>query len=275
VSLLAPAGAVLLGPGAAAPQRLVAWGATEVARLFDDEVAGSALGLGRFDAAIAYTRNPVLIRNLRGLAARVEGFDPEPAPGAGHASEWLARPVAALGLDVDARPPTAVPSPGEAEQAQALAAGLPDRFLAIHPGSGSVVKNWPAERYGELARRLAPHGRWLLVEGPADSAAVSALRDRPGAVTVRDVPLRVLGALLARARVYVGNDSGVSHLAAAWGAPTVALFGPTDPSVWAPRGPMVEVLREPRIASIPVDAVVAAAARAAALRSTARGRPSG
>jgi ADP-heptose:LPS heptosyltransferase len=53
----------------------------------------------------------------------------------------------------------------------------------------------------------------------------------------------VLGAVLERARLYVGNDSGISHLAAAWGAPVLALFGPTDPAQWAPIGPRVRVLR--------------------------------
>ena len=53
----------------------------------------------------------------------------------------------------------------------------------------------------------------------------------------------MLGAVLAHAGLYVGNDSGVSHLAAAWGAPALALFGPTDPAQWAPVGPHVKVLR--------------------------------
>jgi ADP-heptose:LPS heptosyltransferase len=62
-------------------------------------------------------------------------------------------------------------------------------------------------------------------------------------VHARDLPARVLGAVLAHAGLYVGNDSGVSHLAAAWGAPVLALFGPTDPAQWAPVGPRVKVLR--------------------------------
>jgi ADP-heptose:LPS heptosyltransferase len=56
---------------------------------------------------------------------------------------------------------------------------------------------------------------------------------------------RALGALLRKARAYVGNDSGVSHLAAAFGAPSIVLFGPTDPRVWAPLGPRVRTLRAP------------------------------
>jgi ADP-heptose:LPS heptosyltransferase len=61
-------------------------------------------------------------------------------------------------------------------------------------------------------------------------------------VVWRSLPLPVLAARLAQCRLYVGNDSGVTHLAAATGCPTVALFGESDPRVWAPRGERVTVL---------------------------------
>jgi len=62
-------------------------------------------------------------------------------------------------------------------------------------------------------------------------------------ILLHDLPLPLLAAILSRCRLYVGNDSGVTHLAAAVGVPTVAIFGPTDPDVWAPRGPGVRVVR--------------------------------
>jgi ADP-heptose:LPS heptosyltransferase len=115
---------------------------------------------------------------------------------------------------------------------------------------------------------LASGRPWLLVEGPADEAAAAPLRALPGAVVARNRPLRELGAILARAGLYVGNDSGITHLAAAWGAPTLALFGPTDPAVWAPLGPRVTSLRsrDGRMDGLAV-AEVAAAAHAARLPS--------
>jgi heptosyltransferase III len=110
----------------------------------------------------------------------------------------------------------------------------PENFAAIHPFSGSPRKNWPLDRFRQLARGLerTMPVRWCA--GPDDPPL-------PGAVRIDD--LFELGCWLAGARLYVGNDSGITHLAAAVGAPVLALFGPTDPAVWAPRGPNVRVCR--------------------------------
>lgn len=125
----------------------------------------------------------------------------------------------------------------------------------MHPGSGSRAKNWPLDRFAEAAHRLSPGRPWLLVVGPAEDDVLPP----PGARLARGVPLRTLGAALARAGLFLGNDSGVAHLAAACGTRTLALFGPTDPGRWAPVGPAVRTLRAPgcRLADLPVDAVVA------------------
>jgi heptosyltransferase-3 len=103
-------------------------------------------------------------------------------------------------------------------------------FVAIHPFSGSARKNWPLERYQELARLLACPVEWCA--GPEEQL--------DGAVRILD--LYELACWLATARCYVGNDSGITHLAAAVGVPVVAIFGPTDPAVWAPRGENVRVV---------------------------------
>ena len=124
----------------------------------------------------------------------------------------------------------------------------------LHPGSGSAVRNWPVPRFLDLCRQLEAGGvsvAW--VAGPADE-----LRDLPrGARVWRELPLAALAAALARCRLFVGNDSGVSHLAAAAGCPVVALFGPTDPAVWAPRGKRVRVVASERMESISVESVYA------------------
>jgi ADP-heptose:LPS heptosyltransferase len=200
--------------------------------------------LSSFDAAIAYTRSRDLVRGLSELIPRVVSHDPTPPAGAKHASLWLAEPVTAFGADAEPYDlPVHQPTTAEREAASGLVSRLPARFLAIHPGSGSLTKNWPAERFAALARSLSRNRPWLLVEGPAEAETTGTLRAVPGVVVAAMLPPRVLGALLATAGLYVGNDSGVSHLAAAWGAPTVALFGPTNPALWSPIGPSVAVIR--------------------------------
>ena len=120
-------------------------------------------------------------------------------------------------------------------------------FAVIHPFSGSPRKNWPLDRFQELAARLALPVRWCA--GPEETLA--------GADRFDDV--YELACWLARARLYIGNDSGITHLAAAVGTPVAAIFGPTDPAVWAPRGPRVTVIGSGRLDEIEVDRVLAAA----------------
>jgi hypothetical protein len=108
-------------------------------------------------------------------------------------------------------------------------------FAVIHPFSGSPRKNWPLENFRELARALerTMPVRWCA--GPDDPPL-------EGAVRIDD--LYDLACWLARARLYIGNDSGITHLAAAVGTPVLALYGPaSDPAVWAPRGEHVRMGR--------------------------------
>jgi heptosyltransferase-2 len=242
---------------------LMAWESAETAGLFTADGASSSLRerLAGFDAAVAYTRSAELARSLAAAIPRVIVHDPSPPPGGVHAARWLARPLPSLGAtDGDEDPPVFVATSAEREAVAELKRQLPERFLAVHPGSGSATKSWPPDRFASLVREIG-QDRFLLVEGPADEAAAAALKG-PGAVVARGLAPRALGALLADAAAFVGNDSGVTHLAAAWGAPTVALFGPTDPAVWAPVGPRVVVVRAPaesmdRIAVGSVRAAVA------------------
>lgn len=124
-------------------------------------------------------------------------------------------------------------------------------FAVLHPFSGSAAKNWPLERFQELAARL---GRQIPVEWCAGP-------EEPLECAQRFPDLYELACWLARARVFIGNDSGTAHLAAAVGSPVVALFGPTDPRVWAPRGEKVRVVRTGQsLDGIAVDQVLAATA---------------
>ena len=118
-------------------------------------------------------------------------------------------------------------------------------FAVIHPFSGSPHKCWPLERYRELARLLPMPVRWCA--GPED--------ELPGAVRIDN--LYELACWLAGARLYIGNDSGITHLAAATGTPVIALFGPTDPGIWAPRGDNVCVIGGDSLQSITAEKIAA------------------
>lgn len=112
--------------------------------------------------------------------------------------------------------------------------------VVIHPGSGSPKKNWLLERFMAVADALESRGRtvtWCL--GPAEDGAPAADASR----AIRCESLAAVARELAATRLYIGNDSGITHLAAAAGCATMAIFGPTDPKVWAPRGKHVAVLR--------------------------------
>ena len=111
-------------------------------------------------------------------------------------------------------------------------------FAVIHPFSGSPRKNWPIENYRELASRLDVPVRWCA--GPEEALQ--------GAVRFED--LYDLGCWLSTARVYIGNDSGITHLAAAVATPVVAIFVSSDPSIWAPRGERIVVLEKPSVENV-------------------------
>jgi ADP-heptose:LPS heptosyltransferase len=119
----------------------------------------------------------------------------------------------------------------------------PDRLAVVHPSSGSSTKNWPVERFESLRVLAEGEGFDLLwICGPADEEVIASLC-RMGDAVARGLDLTLVGAITSRARVYIGNDSGITHLAASSGARVVALFGPTDPTQWAPRGQAVCVTK--------------------------------
>lgn len=139
----------------------------------------------------------------------------------------------------------------EADDVRALIAPEIDGVrhdLVIHPGSGGLAKRWVVDRFVALAHRpKAP----LVLLGPAEDELASSFAGLPVA---KNWPLRRVAATLASARAFVGNDSGVTHLAS-WLCPTLALFGPTDPKVWAPAGPFAEILAADDLSRLSIDEV--------------------
>src|ERR1700693_3750831 len=132
-------------------------------------------------------------------------------------------------------------------------------FIAIFPGSGSAKKNWPVEKFCALADSLNDKTRAVFICGPAEESIEKVLL-ASGHVTIKNQPLGTVAAIVRMASAVVGNDSGVSHLAAATGERGVVLFGPTDPAKWRPLGRLTVLHREP-IDSISVGDVIAALGR--------------
>jgi heptosyltransferase-1 len=117
----------------------------------------------------------------------------------------------------------------------------------INPGAGWGAKCWPAARYAEVARGLAEAGvRSIINFGPKEEGLAHAVEAASGGAA-QAVSCRIgeLIALMRRARLFVGGDTGPMHLAAALGVPVVGIFGPTDPARNGPYGTEAVVLRSP------------------------------
>lgn len=133
-------------------------------------------------------------------------------------------------------------------------------YIALHPGSGGTQKNWPIDRWCALTEKLLP-APLLVILGEADLALKSSFQRYTSAPLhfAENWPLPLLATTLVRCRYFVGHDTGVSHLAAAVGTPSLLLFGPTDPFIWAPPVPHVRVLKAgEQMTALSVDDVFAA-----------------
>jgi len=144
-----------------------------------------------------------------------------------------------------------------------LASKLPS-CIALHPGSGSAHKCWPVKHFAAVIDAL-----WqcnvavLLLAGPAEQERLadllrllSAPLDPNLLRVLVDLPLLDVACQLQHCQRYLGNDSGLTHLAAMLGIPTVALFGPSDPLIWQPVGPSVTVLYKPALDQLGVETVL-------------------
>jgi heptosyltransferase III len=226
---------------------------------------------GDFDLIIWYGYDPdgVLSNNLRRTGCGgVILADWSPAADAGiHASDHVISALRPLGeLSRDNEPEIKV-SPSTGQEVRKLIGKYDSpRLCAVHPGSSSAAKNWPPQRFAAFIQKITARNglQVLLIEGPMDNESVHEVRSRIAGldVPILQVPLGLLAAALAQCVLFVGNDSGVAHLAAAVGTPTIALFGPTDPLHWAPRGKRVITLKNCQgLDAIAVEDVVEAANR--------------
>jgi ADP-heptose:LPS heptosyltransferase len=198
---------------------------------------------GGFDAAFCFSQSTTLAQNLRKAGIQKTFTLPSFPQRHMHVTDHHLASVQALGITAPPALPQIALSAVEKTWVKEffLQQGWDMQgIIALHPGAGSRKKAWPPYRFAALARALASEAnKILLIQGPADEEAVAAvrahLRDIPY-LHVHNVPIDRLVPLLSCFSLFIGNDSGISHLAAALGVPTLAIFGPTDPLVWAPRG---------------------------------------
>jgi ADP-heptose:LPS heptosyltransferase len=160
-----------------------------------------------------------------------------------------------LKIEDDPAPPFIFTTPETEARADELTAGF-GPILALAPGANWLGKTWPLERFSRVAMRLLDPdgpmkgGRLMVLGGPEEQKLAKGLRDvvmRSQFINLtEDIDLLTAHACLKRARLFIGNDSGTMHLAAAAGIPTLGLFGPSDEQLYGPWGENTRVVRGPR-----------------------------
>ncbi len=195
----------------------------------------------------------VLAHRLHELAhGTVVSFSPaHRSDSTGHITDQWLDDLADQGLDLprDGVPSIALPLECVERTRERLgeqAGSNPSHLVMLHPGSGGRTKCWPRANFCRLAEVLRVSGlEPVFLVGPVEleqhGQPLLTHLERSARVMVAP-ELVAAAASIAAATVYVGNDAGMTHLAAALGVPTVALFGPTNPTVWQPLGPQVRVL---------------------------------
>src|ERR1017187_5025547 len=178
------------------------------------------------------------------LAAATDGhvsFHPFRPGGDGHVSAAYLR-ATEIEIDESASPggPWLEPAPDDlaaASRALVQSKCAVSNLIVIFPGSGSPGKNWPAEKFAALASKLSlslsNRASVAVILGPVEISMEPIFRES-GVPVLKDLDLPTVAAIARVASAFVGNDSGVSHLAAAAGASGVVSFGPTEPARWGP-----------------------------------------
>ena len=204
-----------------------------------------------FDLVFNYLHDPVgQVRSNLLLAGAKQVLSGSPLIKRGHAVPFLLEPLQALAIyETDMAPELDLSGELRSAGRQRLRLlGVRGKPHVVHPGSGSPAKRWPAGRFVELIRRWREQGREVVaVIGEADVEEAKVLaRELPDLPVLAGLTLTDLAGTLVECAGFLGNDSGITHLAAAVGLPVVALFGPSDADTWAPRGRGgVKVVRAP------------------------------
>ena len=209
--------------------------AREVSALFTEDAAVDARRFfGDFDRIYSFFASDDA-RFRANLSAATDGelsFHPFRPDGDSHVSDAYLHSIQidAPDVPVDSLLKPTLSDLAAAARALAQSKSGGSKLIVIFPGSGSPAKNWPAARFAMLASMLA---NAVVILGPAETSIEPIFR-RAGVSVLKDLDLPAAAAIARVASAFVGNDSGVSHLAAATGASGAVIFGPTDPARWRP-----------------------------------------
>jgi ADP-heptose:LPS heptosyltransferase len=204
-----------------------------------------------FDLIISYLYDPdqIFENNLRRCGVRnLLGGPAKIVETGGHAARQLARPIEELGIRVADLAEKIFLSEEDRQFGREFLQTSSQPIIAIHPGSGSKDKNWPLQNWiGLFAREhwdVEKRPSLLVISGEADKVQTAQLEYVWKDQDVRfakNLPLPHLAGMLEHS-IFIGHDSGISHLAAAARANCILLFGPTDPNVWAPRNQNIQIV---------------------------------
>lgn len=209
-----------------------------------------------FDLAFLFGQSnlPTLAKNISlqgvGTVYQISSF-----PGAHHrehVTDFLYRQFSRQGLSLPKKKAVVDPLEAEKRRGTDYAGYLLKNFkeiVVLHPGSGSRKKIWPLKYWKALMALFERNNQiaTVMLSGPADGEITAKLLRNDTSMRlhmVKNWSLPEVVGLLEKASLYMGNDSGISHLAAAVGVSSIVIFGPSDPRVWGPRGENVTIVRE-------------------------------
>lgn len=154
------------------------------------------------------------------------------------------------GVPVSDRPPTMLavtPAAADAVDYRLRSLGVSGPYAVLHPAAAFTTKQWAVENFASVANQVHARFPVIVVTTPAESSLVEEIKTVCASVhALTDLPLPQVTALLARARLFVGNDSGIAHMAAAVATPSVVVFGSSNRAHWSPwsTGPAEIVFEE-------------------------------
>jgi len=201
--------------------------------------------LEKFSLILAYAdeSEPFSAGLKKSFSGRIIFHPADPSKIREHVISYLLKPVRDIAACIRDIPEIKIDRPAHGE------------CFVIHPGSGSLHKNWPREKFAGVYARLSEEKEGYVLLGHVESYMRSFWLKKVPSNKIIDCPdMKSLMNLVGKTGLYIGNDSGISHLFTAAGVTSTVIFGPTSPSIWSPRGKNVRIVYKKTDCS-PCDAI--------------------